>query len=57
MLQTVETPPAIQETRMSSLGHEDPQERKMATLSSILGLENFVVRLAWQAAVHGVGKS
>ena len=29
----------------------------MATLSSTLGLENFIVRVAWRAAVHGVGKT
>ena len=34
--QTVKNPPAIQETRVQSLGSEDPLEKGMATHSSIL---------------------
>ena len=34
--QTVENPPAVQETRVQSLGQEGLLERGMATLSSIL---------------------
>ena len=32
----VKKPPAVQETQVPSLGHEDPLEKGMATLSSIL---------------------
>ena len=34
--QMVENPPATQETRVQSLGREDPLEKEMATHSSIL---------------------
>ena len=34
--QTVENLPVIQETRIQSLGQEDPLEKRMATHSSIL---------------------
>ena len=34
--QTVENPPAMQETRVRSLGWEDPLEKGMATHSSLL---------------------
>ena len=34
--QTGKTPPAMQETRVQSLGQEDPLEKGMATHSSIL---------------------
>ena len=34
--QTVKHPPAMQETRVQSLGQEDPVEKEMATHSSIL---------------------
>ena len=40
--------PAMQETRVLSLGQEDPLEKEMATHSSTL---------AWWATVHGVAKS
>ena len=36
--QMVENPPAVQETRVQSVGQEDPLEKGMATHSSILGL-------------------
>ena len=36
MAQTVKNPPAIQETRVRSLGQEDPLEKGMAIHSSIL---------------------
>ena len=36
--QMVKNPPAVQETQVQSLGHEDPLEKGMATHSSILGL-------------------
>ena len=32
----VKNPPAVQETRVQSLGQEDPLEKEMATHSSIL---------------------
>ena len=32
----VKNPPAVQETRVGSLGLEDPLEKEMATLSSML---------------------
>ena len=37
VIQTVKSPPAMQETRVRSLGWEDPLEKEMATDSSILG--------------------
>ena len=37
--QMVKNPPAIQETRVQSLGREDPLEKEMATHSSILAWE------------------
>ena len=49
--------PAIQETRVSSLGQEDALEKEMATHSSITGLENPIDGEAWWATVHGVAKS
>ena len=39
MPQTVKNPPAMQETRVQSLGREDPLEKEMATPSSILTWE------------------
>ena len=36
MAQRVKNPPAIQETQVQSLDHEDPMEKEMATHSSIL---------------------
>ena len=36
MSQTVENPPAMQETRVRSLGWKDPLEKGIATHSSIL---------------------
>ena len=35
MAQLVKNPPAMQETRVQSLGQEDPLEEEMATQSSI----------------------
>ena len=54
--QNVTNLPAMQETRVPSLGQEDPLEKGMAVHSSIC-LENSMDRGAWQAAVHGVSKS
>ena len=39
MAQTVKNLPAIQETRVQSLGQEDPLEKEMATLASTLAWE------------------
>ena len=36
VIQMVKSPPAVQETRVQSLGREDPLEKEMATHSSIL---------------------
>ena len=36
MVEMVKNPPAMQETRVRSLGWEDPLEKEMATHSSIL---------------------
>jgi len=52
--------PAIQETQESkvqSMGGEDPLEEGMATHSSIFNLENPMDRKTWQGTVHRVAKS
>ena len=49
--QTVKNLPAVQETRLRSLGWEDPLEKGMACL------ENSRDRGAWQATVHRVAES
>ena len=46
-----------QETRVQSLGLEDPLEKGMATHSSILTWETPMDKGAWQATVYGVTKS
>ena len=45
--------PAKWETWVQSLGWEDPLEKGMATLSSILAWRIPMDRGAWPAAVHG----
>ena len=52
--QTVKRLPTMQETRVRSLGREDPLEKEMATHSSILAWRIPIDRGAWWAAVHGV---
>ena len=47
----------MQETRVGSLGQEDPLEEEMATHSSILAWENPINRGVWWAIVHTVTKS
>ena len=47
----------MQETRVESLGQEDPLEKGMATHSSIVAWRIPMDRGAWQAMVHGVAKS
>ena len=49
--------PAMQETRVQSLGWEDPLEEGMTTHSSILAWRIPMDRGAWRATVHGVKKS
>ena len=53
----VKNQPAMWETWIQSLGHEDPLEEGMATHSSILAWRIPVDRGAWRAAVDGVTKS
>ena len=48
--------PEVQETRVPSLGWEDPREKEMTTHSSILAWR-IPWMGAWQATVHGVAKS
>ena len=60
MAQQVKNPPVIQETqetRVRSLGWEDPLEEEMATLLQCFCLENFMDGGAWQAIVRGIAKS
>ena len=60
MAQQVKNPPAMQETqetRVQSLGWEDPLEKEMATPSSILAWKNPMNKGAWQATVHGIAKN
>ena len=45
--QMVKCLPVMQETRVQSLGWEDPLEKEMATHSSISCLENTMDRGAW----------
>ena len=49
--------PAMRETKVQSLGWEDPLEEGMAALSSILDWRISMDRGAWQATVLGVPKS
>ena len=55
MAQLMKNLPAMQETRVPSLGQEDPLEKGIATHFSCL--ENPMDRGPWQATVHGVTKS
>ena len=48
---------AMQETRVQSLGWEDPLEKKMAAHISILAWKIPVDGGAWQTTVNGVAKS
>ena len=55
MAQTVKRLPTVQETRVQSLGREDPLEKEMATHSSILAW-----KIPWTEEpdrVHGVANS
>ena len=55
--QMVKNPPAMWETRVRSLGWEDPLEEGMATHSSILDWGIPMDRGAWWATAHVVVKS
>ena len=55
--QSVKNLPAVQETRLQSLGWEDQLEMEMANPLQYPCLENLMDRGAWWAAVHGVAKS
>ena len=46
----------MRETRVQSLGCEDPLEEGMATHSNVLVWRIAMDRGAWPAAVHGVTK-
>ena len=48
--------PAKLETRVPSLGWEDPLEKEMATHSNILARGNPQIGGAWQATVYRVAK-
>ena len=47
----------MRETRVRSLGWEDPLEEEMANHSSILAWKNPTEGGAWRAKGHGVAKS
>ena len=47
----------MQKTWVQSLSWEDPLEKRMASHSSILALENSMDKRAWWATVYGVPKS
>ena len=52
----VKNPPAIQETRVPSLGQKDPLEEEMATHASVLAWRIPMDRGAWWAILHRVAK-
>ena len=54
MAQMIKNLLAMQETRVQSLGQEDPLEEEMTTPSSILAWKILMDRRAWQVTVHGV---
>ena len=57
MAQMVKNPPAVWETWVRSLGWDDPLEKGMAILSSILAWRIPMDRGAWWATVHGIVKN
>ena len=57
MTQMIKSLAAMQETRVRSLGWEDPLEEGMATHSIILAWRILMGREAWRASVHGVTES
>ena len=56
MAQVVTNLPAMWETQVQFLGQKDPLEKRMATHSSILAMENSMDKGAWRATVQGVAK-
>ena len=46
--------PAMQETRVQSLGQEDPLKKEMTTHSNILAWENPSDKGDCQAPIHGI---
>ena len=46
----------MKDTRVASLGWEDPLKKEMATRSGILAVKNPMDGGAWGATVHGVTK-
>ena len=55
--QLVKNPPAMQETRVRSLGWENPPEEDMATHSSVPDWRIPMDRGVWRATVHGIAES
>ena len=55
--QMVKNLPAVQETRVQSLGWEDPPGERNGNPLQHSCLENSMDRGAWWATVHGVAKS
>ena len=55
--QTVKRPPAMQETRVRSLGQEDPLEKKMAIHSSTLAWRIPWMKEPGRSTVQGIPKS
>ena len=53
----IKNPPTMRETRVRSLGWEDPLEEGIATHSSICACRTPMDGGSWQASVHGVTKS
>ena len=54
--QSVKNLPPMRETRVRSLGGDDPLEKEMATHSSILAWKNPMDTGAWCAMVHAVSR-
>ena len=57
MAQTVKRLPTMRETRVQSLGREDPLEKEMATHSSTLAWRNPWMEEPGGPPVHGAAKS
>ena len=57
VVQSVKNLPTMWETRVWSLGQEDPLEKGRATHSSILSWEIPWTEEPWRAIAHGVGHS
>ena len=57
MAQKVKHLPAMQETRVRSLGQEGPLEKEMATHSSTLAWKILWMEEPGRLSVHGVAKS